>query len=149
MTKVDFYILEQASKIQALRYVCDLAEKAYCQNKNLCLHTSNREEAERLDSFLWTFRDDSFLPHTIYHPDEVPLAPILIGYPTSFCSNPPANTILLNLSSDMSSFYQPYHHIIEIVFSDAGMQQLARERFKHYRDQGYELNTYKIKANEL
>jgi len=35
------------------------------------------------------------------------------------------------------------------VFCHPTMQQLARERYKQYRDQGRDITTYKIKSSDL
>lgn len=143
--KIDFYILDQATAQKSLFFACQLIEKAYSLQQKVYIHTSSKEEAERFDQLLWTFRDNSFLPHNLYQPtDEHPPA-IQIGYHET----PPSHAdLLINLTHAIPAFYQQFKHTIEIVFSDAHVQQLARERYKQYRDQGCELNTFKIKANE-
>jgi DNA polymerase-3 subunit chi len=55
----------------------------------------------------------------------------------------------MNLSRDIPAFYSQFKHVIEIVFPDPVVQQLARTRYKQYRDQGHEINTIKVKANEI
>lgn len=145
-TKIDFYILEEASGQTSLQFACKLIEKAWADQQQVYIHTHSREEAERLDTLLWTYRDDSFLPHNLYQAtDDLP-PPIQIGF-----AEPPKHhqNLLLNLNQEIPAFYKQFSRIIEIVFSDPHVQQLARERYRHYRDQGCELNTYKIKANEV
>ncbi|TAK74909.1 MAG: DNA polymerase III subunit chi [Gammaproteobacteria bacterium] len=142
---VDFYILDTNSGQKSLLFACRLLEKAYADQQSIYIHTTNKEEADRIDHFLWTYRDDSFLPHHLYQPGEVFPAPIQIG----FTETPPSQTTLFNLTRGVPTFYQQFPRIIEIVFSDPSVQQLARERYRYYRDQGCEMTNYKIKANEL
>lgn len=143
--KIDFYVLENATSGQkSLLFACQLLEKAYSEQKRVYVHTNTREEADRLDAMLWTFRDDSFVPHNIYTDEPYPPA-IQIGYGAT----PKADyDLLLNLAKDVPDFYQHFPAVIEIVFPDPVVQQLARARYKHYRDQGFEINTIKLKASE-
>ncbi|RDI42674.1 DNA polymerase III subunit chi [Aquicella lusitana] len=147
MATVDFYVLETQSGQQSLRFACSLIEKAYQQKQSVYVHTVSRAEAERMDKLLWTYREDSFLPHCLYlgnQPENEQPVPIQIGFDTA----PPNQRLLLNLTQQVPVFYHQFQHIMEIVFADPAIQQLARERFRYYRDQGCEMNTYKIKANE-
>jgi len=43
------------------------------------IETSSRERAEALDAMLWTYRDDSFLPHGIAGDASDPDQPVLIA----------------------------------------------------------------------
>lgn len=144
--KVDFYVLE-ANRQKSLFFACRLIEKAYAEEQKVFIYTHSAEEAEQMDNVLWTYREDSFLPHNMYDPSDVFPPPIQIG----FADEVPAQQqdILINLNKTIPPFYHQFKRVIEIVFSDPLMQQLARERYKYYRDQGYELSTHKLKANEL
>lgn len=143
--QVDFYVLDASSAQRAWFYVCQLVEKAYQDQQKVYLHVNSSAEAERLDALLWTYKEDSFLPHQIYQETDCP-PPIQIG-----TGNPPSDQqdLLINLHHHVPSFYTQFKRIIEIIYTDANVQQLGRERFKQYRDQGCQINTYKIKANEL
>jgi DNA polymerase III subunit chi len=147
--KIDFYILDQASGQKSLHFACRLLEKAYAENQRVYIQVNSKEEAERLDTFLWTYRDDSFLPHNLY--DQATHScppPIQIGYNETPKDYSNSNNILLNLSREIPGFFKQFERVIEIVFSDSRVQQLARERYRYYRDQGYEMNTHKLKADE-
>lgn len=145
-TKIDFYILEAASGQKSLHFACKLIEKAWSDQQKVYIHTNSQEEAERMDTLLWTYREDSFLPHNLYQATDDFPPPVQIG----FADHPKHHQdLLLNLRQEIPDFYKQFNRVIEIVFSDAHVQQLARERYKQYRDQGCELNTYKIKANEV
>jgi len=151
MAKITFYVLEESNAQQAHFYACRLIERLHSQHPSVYIQAASKEAAERFDTLLWTYRDDSFLPHMVYSLTGENAAPILIGYPglNYQASN---ETLLINLSNEfisIDSLMRNYQNAIEIVFSDPVVQQFARERFKQYRQQGHELNTYKIKATEL
>jgi DNA polymerase-3 subunit chi len=137
MPKIDFHILQTTSSQQAWLFTCQLIEKNYTAQQRIYIHTSSKEDAERFDALLWTYKDDSFIPHQLHDPNS--LTPVQIGY----SPNVPAYPLLINLSKEPPPSYQSSQHLIEIVFSDPTVQQLARERYKQYRDQGYEITTHK------
>ena len=70
-----FYHLERTSLDQALP---ELLEKTLARGWKALVRGGSRERVEHLDGWLWSYRDDSFLPHGV---DQEPLAerqPILI-----------------------------------------------------------------------
>ena len=138
--KIDFYILDNADKQKSLLFVCQLIEKIYSQ-QSVYVFLQSKEAAEYFDNLLWIYREDSFLPHHLYDEKNDSVAPIEIGYGSLV---PQRKNTLINLDTAIPSFYSEFNHLVEIVFSDTQVQQLARERYKMYRDHGHELNTYKV-----
>lgn len=144
--KVDFYILEGMSTLQAWHHTCHLIEKFHAEQCSIYIHVNSREEAEHLDQLLWTYREDSFLPHHIYdEKDEFPPS-IQIGYHQNLKKT---SKILINLAREIPAFFQQFTHISEIVFSDGVVQQWARERYRQYRELNAALTTHKLKATDL
>lgn len=144
MMQIDFYILETESRQKSLFFACGLLEKI---EQRVYIHTDSLQEAERIEGLLWTYKDDSFLPHNIYHPQDDCPPHIQIGYREEAPIN--HQEVLLNLSANIPLFYVQFVRVMEIVFSDALVQQSARERYKQYRDQGYAITTHKLKADEI
>ena len=62
MTEIRFYHLEQQSSEQALPA---LVEEAFARRVNIVVEAPDKAFLERLDERLWTFSDESFLPHEI------------------------------------------------------------------------------------
>lgn len=60
MTRIDFYHLQKQNLETVLP---KLLEKAYSSGKKIKVKVGNDMRVEFLNSFLWTYRDDSFLPH--------------------------------------------------------------------------------------
>lgn len=60
MTEVLFYHLERASLESVLP---GLLEKTLARGWKAVVRASSRERVEALDAHLWTYRDESFLPH--------------------------------------------------------------------------------------
>ena len=148
--KISFYILPDAEKTRHFIFVCRLIEKIYLNQTAIYLHVDSLNMAHQFDQLLWTYRDDSFIPHHLMHeviPEEKNcLCPIHIGYQDL---TPQFSGVIINLQTHVFSLSSHYTEVVEIVFPEPSMQQLARERYKQYRDQGHELITHKIKAHDL
>ncbi|HEX2549875.1 MAG TPA: DNA polymerase III subunit chi, partial [Gammaproteobacteria bacterium] len=95
MPKIDFYLLQESGAHDRLNFACRLIEKIYKQKHRIFIYVSNIKEAHDIDERLWTYREDSFLPHHIQGEGPNPPPPIQIGF-----SEAPLNErdILLNLS---------------------------------------------------
>lgn len=137
---IHFYVLSQASGLKALHFACQLIETAYAAQKEVYVHTSTRDEAERFDALLWTYKEDSFIPHQLLKNRTGDAAPIEIGYEQDA---PAHQGTLVNLSRDIPTCFQQFQEIIEIVFNEPEAQQLARVRYKAYRDLGLNIHTHK------
>lgn len=76
MTEIFFYHLET----QPLeRVLPQLVEKSLERGWRAVIETSSRERAEALDALLWTWRDDSFVPHGIAGAETDAEQPVLIA----------------------------------------------------------------------
>ncbi|OAI47471.1 hypothetical protein AYO45_05745 [Gammaproteobacteria bacterium SCGC AG-212-F23] len=138
MPKIDFYVLSDNNR---LPFACKLIEKAYKQRHRIYIHTDNKPEAHQLDELLWTYRDDSFLPHNIYGDGPEPAPPIQIGINTTPEKH---HDILINLSPQVPEFYVQFNRILELVSNETDVQQAARERYRYYQTQGATINTHKL-----
>ncbi len=140
MTQVDFYILKEPHKQGLEPLICRLAEKAYHKGHYVFIHTKDAKHAKLLDDLLWTFRDGSFIPHCQFLNEE-DQAQVMIGYN----ADPPLEfDVLINLADEVPLFFSRFLRVAEIVGSDDQQKQLARERFRFYRDRGYPLNNHEI-----
>jgi DNA polymerase III subunit chi len=75
MTELFFYHLQR----QPLeRVLPTLIEKSLERGWRVIVQAASEERAEALDSHLWTFRDDSFLPHGTWREPEVSEQPVLL-----------------------------------------------------------------------
>ena len=66
MTRIDFYLPGAGARDNRFGLACRLADKAYHQGRRVYLHAASAEQARHLDRLLWTFRDQSFVPHGLY-----------------------------------------------------------------------------------
>lgn len=145
MAKIDFYILPQANAHATLLFVCRLIEKAYKQRHRIYVHTEEQNIAHQLDEMLWTYREDSFLPHNLYGEGPEPTPPIQIGINVTPEQH---RDILINLSQTVPTCYTQFKRIIEIITDDENAKTAGRERYRTYRTSGFEINTHQLQTIE-
>lgn len=139
--RVDFYLLASSQPDARWLVACRLLEKAYIKGHRVYVHCSNQQDAEFLDELLWTFRDDSFIPHNLQGEGPEPPPPVQLGFnkePRGF------NDILLNLATDIPPFYNKFKRVMELVANVEAEKELSRLHYKEYRARGCELQTHSI-----
>ena len=140
MTKVDFYVLP-ANGMSRVQLACKLTEKAWHKQHNIYIHTDSAQAAKHIDDLLWTFSQDSFLPHNLTTDVATASAPIRIGHedaPDMECD------VLINLSHDVPAFFSRFMRVAELVDQNDSTRQQARDRFRFYRERGYPLESHEL-----
>jgi DNA polymerase-3 subunit chi len=144
VTQVDFYILDSDSDDARLKLACKIVDKATQLDHHVYLHSTSDDEARKLDELLWTFAQDSFIPHLVVRSElgAPPLEPVLIGV-----NQPPGPgrwDVLVNLAADVPEFFSRYERVAEVVDANPARREQSRERYRFYRDRGYKLNTHQV-----
>jgi DNA polymerase-3 subunit chi len=143
MTRVDFYVSNNTEQDAGLMLACRIAEKAYNLSNNVYIHTDNPATAGKLDDLLWTFKQGSFIPHCLSSAGEFAESGIVIGYGDLPAISP---QVLINIGDKVPEFFTRFERIAEIVAGDEHTRQVARERFKFYRERGYPLETHELSS---
>jgi DNA polymerase III subunit chi len=143
MTRIDFYVLPETGDTGPVLTACRLCDKAVDGGLRVYAYTPDAALAEDLDHALWTFRQGSFIGHERMGKDsrDLDLCSVVIGD-----TEPPAThqDVLVNLGNDVPPFIDRFQRVLEIVHGDAQSRARLRERFKHYRERGYEPATHKL-----
>lgn len=139
--QVFFHYFEKTSGRDLLVYICRLVEKGYKQgSKPIYIHFDSENEAKEFDSLLWTFRQESFIPHTILgHPEEEK-TPVIIGWDTNQIETAEA---LINVSQGIPRASTSTSKIHEIVGSDENKKNKAREKWTAYKANGSIIKAHK------
>ncbi len=142
MTQVDFYVLEGNQAKSRLRFACRLADKAYRLGHRVYIHTASPEQTRELDTLLWTFQQNSFVPHcTVQDAGDTP-SQVLISHD----AEPDASQVLINLAADVPLFFSRFERVAELVNADNTVRQQGRSRYGFYKERGYPLRTHEIKS---
>lgn len=142
MTRVDFYILEDDSGAGLNRFACRLVDKAWSRGMRCFINAATPEQANRLDELLWTYRDVSFLPHAIAPaPATDKLAAVIGSGAEPECEL----DLLVNLDATVPTWFSRFERVAELVDNDSERRTAGRERFRFYRDRGYQLESHNIR----
>lgn len=148
--QIDFYILGENSHRDINQMVCQLCEKGIAQGMNVLIYTKSIKQAHQLDELLWTFKADSFLVHnnelkeTETETDNAITFPIIISSDIKDETIPLRYQFLINLCNEIPVFIQHFKRIAEMVEKNPQDKEAARNRYRSYRDKGYNLNKYDL-----
>lgn len=136
--RADFYLIAKPRFLdEPLRLVCELVRKAYDGNLWTLVLARDEEQAAELDELLWAFDDDAYIPHQIAGDEEDELTPVLIATPEM---DVPARALVINLRD--AAYAGQCDRVLEVVPADPSAREPLRERWKQYKDRGFELNKY-------
>lgn len=141
MPSIDFYFISTTAPEARFRFACRLLEKAYKQKHQIYTLVEDAEKAQLLDRLLWTFRDESFVPHQCIALSQTITAPIQISHQAQ---QAPHQDILLNLQSPAPHFHGQFNRILEIITPAPDLQQAAEEHRVFYEEKGYKITSHQI-----
>jgi len=134
MTEVLFYHLTESKLEDALPA---LLEKSVERGWKVVVQTNDEARRDMLDAHLWTFRDESFLPHGT---DAAPMAqaqPVLLTTETENANNA---TVRFMVDGAAPPPLDPYERVV-FMFDGYDQQQLegARAEWKRLKVEGHSL----------
>jgi DNA polymerase-3 subunit chi len=135
---VNFYSIEINHDIKLC--ICRFVKNLYKKDKNIII-IDDYEKLEELDKLLWSFEQNSFLPHKIYNNGDVIDTPIILlsiqnldklrlfnNY-TSIINN--YDNALVNLENNTN--------IYEFVDTDESKKSISRNKFLEYKKNNFTL----------
>lgn len=140
--QIDFYVLQIQSPGGRFTLACRIVEKAYRLGHRVYLRTGNTDDTNVLDELLWTFSQNSFVPHQLSTESDSKESPVVIGE-----SPPPAaegTDVVISVADDPILDFTAYPRIVEIVGYEDAEKESGRNRFRYYREHGVEPNTHQI-----
>lgn len=138
MTRIDFYSIDNGDR---WLLACRLAARAQADKLRVLLHCVDNERARQLDRLLWTFREDSFVPHGLLGEVDAALTPVLIG---PLDQAPEECGVLINLELAVPEGFTRFARLCEPLDNDPAVLSAGRARWAHYRAAGYPLNHHRI-----
>ena len=137
MTQIDFYThVDNKYKI-----ACMLSAKALEHGMRVMIYTPDVETSKTLDQLLWTTPPTSFLPHCSPDHALATQTPIIIHHDPEGLTH---DEVLLNLRPECPVFFSRFHRLIEIVGVEESDRLAARDRYRLYRDRGYEIRSHDL-----
>ena len=135
---VNFYSIEINHDIKLC--ICRFVKNLYKKDKNIII-IDDYEKLEELDKLLWSFEQNSFIPHKIYTNGDMIDTPIILlsiqnldklklfnAY-TSIINN--YDNALVNLENNIN--------IYEFVDTDESKKSISRNKFLEYKKNNFTL----------
>jgi DNA polymerase-3 subunit chi len=141
MTRIDFYSNAE-SKLQV---ACQLVGKAVREQLPVVVYAPDQSTARSFDKLLWTYQAIGFVPHCMAGDDLSAETPVVIALDDSEVAH---YRVLLNLHAESPPTFSRFERLIEIVGADDDDRQRARDRFRFYRDRGYEIQHHDLAKSE-
>jgi len=146
MKSATFYIIEkdspQSNQCGLLSYVVFLGQHFAKQKAKVYINCQNKKEAENLAELFWQVPTEKFIAHNLVGEGPKYSTPIEIGYPEV---KPNFNRqMVINLSDSKTTFALRFSEVVDFVSCEEKNKQLARERYKLYRQAGFQLQTLNV-----
>ena len=141
MSEITFYVYDTTDAKIRLKHLCVLVEEAYKQQQTVMIYVDTEEQQSYLDDLLWTWSQNSFMPHapvTTARADDIPRYPVVIG---STLPEDDYYTTLFNLSATVPEDYQRFQKVVEVVDGEEKNRVHLRGHYRIYRDQQQAIQT--------
>lgn len=140
---VRFYVLPgEADVKQRLQLTCTLIEKAAQEDLRALVLCADDDMATTLDELLWSFKQESFIPHSLLDDEMAKHAKIWLAVPPARVNEA---DVIINLSLDpIPDIPRSCERIFEIVTQHSDILTATRKRFAAYRKRGLEPQIHKL-----
>jgi DNA polymerase-3 subunit chi len=137
MTEVLFYT-HADDKLQT---ACALTAKALARKMRVMLFTADAAASDRLSRLLWSVPSTGFVPHCRSEDRLAAVTPVILDHRAEPLVH---DQVLINLRGETPAFFSRFRRLVEIVGLDDADRESARNRFRFYRDRGYEIRTHQL-----
>jgi DNA polymerase-3 subunit chi len=145
MTEVLFYHLEKRSLDEVLP---GLVERALARGWRVLIQSESAERAQAIDNLLWTWKEDSFLPHAQAGDGDPALQPVLIAVEGG---NPNGADVLFLAGGAGHSSWQEAAAFVRVVVlfdgRDASALRAARTAWIAVAECGHDATYWKQSAD--
>jgi DNA polymerase-3 subunit chi len=139
VTTIDFYTHVD----DPFEIVARLVAKAWAAHGAVRVMTPDAQATDRLDRLLWIAPATGFTPHCRLHSPLAAETPIIVDHVAEH--DGPAS-VLINFAPAPPPFFSRFERLAEIAPRDEAAAAAARERYRFYRERGYELRTHNLGA---
>lgn len=135
MTRVIFYSNLTDKQVALLT----LVKQALVKKHVVTVMTESELQARDYGKALWQSNETSFFPNVLAQDALANETPVVLDWQENqLCQD----DILINLSQKQLTTFSRFRQLIELVGLDESDKVLARQRYKFYRDRGYEIRHF-------
>ncbi|MGR5069561.1 MULTISPECIES: DNA polymerase III subunit chi [Vibrio] len=146
MHNATFYIIKEESPQATVtgfeQYIVFLTQHFARQGAKVYLNCQDKLQAEQLAEAFWQVDADKYMAHNLVGEGPKYTTNIEIGYEGV---KPSWNRqLVINLAENETTFANKFAEVVDFVPCEEKAKQLARGRYKIYRQAGYQLQTIEI-----
>lgn len=131
MTQVEFFEVLGPRWQLAL---CAQVEQAFAAGQRVYLLADGEAGARHLDDLLWTFREDSFVPHALWQGETAVPEPVAVGW---WEGNPNGANCLVLCRPAVPERVDGFARVIDLAPVDLPeLRNDARARFREFQARG-------------
>ncbi len=135
--------IELRSPQQKLDLLCDRIARCYRNGMTVAVYAPDPEEAGQIDDALWTFRQDSFVPHVQWEQAGEPLIEPVIIF-TAEPGEPASDVLFIASAGGTAPWLGRFPHVYDFApIYDEELKKAARERFNWFKEAGYRMRFIK------
>ncbi|MFW5432483.1 MAG: DNA polymerase III subunit chi [Methylophilaceae bacterium] len=135
MTRIIFY----SNLLDKQMALLTLVQKALAKKHQITILVNDKKGVNDLSRVLWQNDLTSFLPNVLASSELAEQTPIILDWQEKqLCQD----DILINLTQKQLTIFSRFRQLVELVDNDEQDKVLARQRFKFYRDRGYEVRHF-------
>lgn len=134
MTRVEFFFNVDDKLLKA----ADLCEKAMVKGRQLTVFCQHEAMMNVMHQQLWQHSATSFLASAKAGGEISELTPIVLIENGEHLVH---DDVLINLQSESPSFFSRFRYLVELVGHDEADKIAARDKYRFYRDRGYEVKS--------
>ncbi|WP_439256761.1 DNA polymerase III subunit chi [Lonepinella sp. BR2271] len=116
---------------------CDLSAQLWRQGQRVLIACETEQQALDLDEALWARDPEQFVPHNLSGEVTNFATPIEISWIGK--RNAQRRDVLINLQQTVPDYVSAFNQVIDFVPVDEEHKALARERYKQYRQMGWQM----------
>ena len=139
MTRIDFY----STAGNKLLVACQLSAKAARQGMRVMVLAPEEDLLRCLDQLMWTWQPTGFLAHCVLPHKLSATTPVTLARTETHALH---DEVLINLGTAPPEHFARYQRVAEPVGPGDSDRSAGRERFRFYRDRGYEIQHHQLAA---
>jgi DNA polymerase-3 subunit chi len=131
--------IEVTDPADRVREVCRRAAACYEQGLTVAVYCPDPDTAAEIDSVLWTFRQDAFVPHVRQELAEEPaIEPVVIFGAEP--GEPDADVLVVVAGAETPDWFGRFPHVYDLAeVYDESLREASRTRYSAYQKAGYRM----------
>ncbi|HLV28575.1 MAG TPA: DNA polymerase III subunit chi [Burkholderiaceae bacterium] len=139
-TRVDFAF----GAADRLLKACEVTRKQVAAGRRLVVFTNNEARLAKFDRMLWQFEATAFVPHVRSGDPLAERTPVLLEPSRPDPVMAKDGAWLLNLDTECPPGAENFERILEIVSGHPDDKAAARQRWRLYQENGFDLRAHDI-----